>query len=260
MPASAAGFDELTKALALGVSRRSFLSRVTRGLFALAGISLPATILAEPVPQPEGTSYDKATSGLKPFWVYYPAIVEGMCVNVARWFRPDAPDREHYKAWTKHACPVAKDGTCGSVDDCYNTSKRLGGATWTFRTSPHRNEGVDKYHRLVTTTPQYFKNDAALFFTKTLQGNWFNFCVWEFQVLKYENGYDPKLDPKLHVVSCKPDGIVDMLGEDGKPKIDPKTNKAIQIPKCPALLDCIEKELPAKRGKLSPNLPKPLIE
>jgi hypothetical protein len=47
MRASAAGFDELTKALALGVSRRSFLSRVTRGLLALAGISLPAAF-AEP--------------------------------------------------------------------------------------------------------------------------------------------------------------------------------------------------------------------
>jgi hypothetical protein len=47
MRASAAGFDELTKALALGVSRRSFLSRVTGGLFALAGINLQAAF-AEP--------------------------------------------------------------------------------------------------------------------------------------------------------------------------------------------------------------------
>jgi len=263
-------FDELTKALARGASRRNVL-RLLGGMF--ASFLIPRSGGAQEVPPAsEKTAgqltpmtneiINQAKAGRDPHPVFPAVIVKDICVLRDAWYlRTDPTKKDVRYIWS--ACLKTLDGLCPEEPECGNFGPRFKWSSGLFTVpdpTGRLNRGVDKYGRKIYPFPSNpgGENNAAIFSTFLANGDRFNLCVWAFWPESATKAYKSASDPKVNIVACKPH-VSPYLDKDGKPVIEPKSGKEYKIPSCPGLLQCIKEEIPGiQLAKSSANSKTPL--
>jgi len=248
-------FDELTKALARGASRRNIL-RLLGGMRASFLIrrsssgqeTSPASekIAGQLTPMTHEIT-DRARAGRDPHLVFPAVILKDICIHRSAWYlRSDPAKKDVWYIWA--ACRKNSDGSCPEEPECGYQGRKLGFSSGIFSVSDptgQLNQGVDKYGRKIFPFPSNpgAKNGAAVFSTFLANGDRFNLCLWAFWPESATKAYKSASDPKVNIVACSPHESA-YLDKEGKPVIETKSGKEYKIPTCPGLLQCIKEEIP----------------